>query len=116
MSYFKPEEWACKCGCGDQKMDEEFIQMINIARSFSDIPFVINSGKRCRKHNKNEGSKPTSSHLKGMAADISCLSSYDRFRIIEGVVDAGFMRVGIGDGFIHVDNDNTKDPEVIWLY
>ena len=51
-----------------------------------------------------------------MAADIKCKDNYDRAVILGGLAEAGFVRIGLGDGFIHVDSDQDKAQPVIWLY
>ncbi len=76
----------------------------------------INSGCRCIKHNAVVGGKPTSSHLIGWAADIAYAGSRRRFRLLKALLDAGFHRIGIGEEFIHVDDDPGKPGELIWLY
>ena len=114
--YFKPSEMACKCGCGKSYMDNDIYTYLDIAREFADVPFVINSGYRCEKHNKAVGGKETSSHLKGLAVDIKATTSRDRAKIIHGLVLAGFTRIGIGREFVHADMDMDKSQDVMWLY
>jgi len=67
-------------------------------------------------YNEKIGSKPTSSHTKGVAVDISVSTSYERFKILEALIYAGFNRIGIGSDFIHIDNDAKKAQEVCWDY
>lgn len=97
------------------KMDVVFLEMLDEARFIADTPFVINSGFRTKLHNSKVNGSVTSSHLKGLAADISCLTGGERINIVKGLIQAGFNRIGIADTFIHVDNDNEK-PNSIWLY
>ena len=52
----------------------------------------------------------------GLAADIACSASLDRFTIVDALIDAGFNRLGIAKSFIHVDSDPDKAPYVIWTY
>ena len=57
-----------------------------------------------------------SSHLKGLAADIKCVNSTDRFKL-EGILrEVGFKRIGIGETFIHIDIDKDKSQNVLWTY
>jgi len=97
-------------------MDFDTVEMLISARTFSDIPFIINSGWRCDKNNKNVGGKPSSSHLIGKAVDIKSVGSRNRFLILYGLIYAGFHRIGIGETFIHADTDHEKDEKVVWLY
>ena len=99
------------------RMDHEFLDMLDVARSIAGVPFKITSGYRTAKHNKKVGGKEgTSSHLRGKAADIACTTSSARYRIVSALIAAGFTRIGIGATFIHVDNDSVKTPGVAWLY
>lgn len=116
MRYFKEDEFTCSCGCGLNKMDKDFLRDLDDARYYAGIPFVINSGYRCKSHNFDVGGSATSSHLTGHAVDIKCLTSHNRFQILQALLKIGFNRIGIGPDFIHVDNDRSKSKMVIWLY
>ena len=96
-------------------MDVNFLQMLDNARTNAGIPFKINSGYRTTEHNKKVGGTKSSSHLRGLAADISCTDSNTREKITKALIKAGFNRLGIAKTFIHCDSDNTKKP-AIWLY
>jgi len=115
MNYFKMEEFACPC-CGENLISPALVQKLNYAREVAEVPFVINSGYRCEKHNKEVGGSPTSSHLKGLAVDIRTKGSRDRFDILSSLLTEGFKRLGVGQDFIHADIDNSKTQEVMWDY
>lgn len=116
MSYFKNKEFTCKCGCNKTIISDELIAMLNKARKFAKIPFVISSGYRCEKHIESIRN-PKSSHIKGLAVDIKCKDSYNRAIIMDALVYADFERYGLHKSFIHVDIDYTEKPSpVIWLY
>jgi len=115
MKYFKLEEFDCPC-CKQGEMKPEFLVILDNAREMAGVPFRINSGFRCEKHNKEVGGKPTSSHLFGYACDISADTSYKRYKVLKGLILAGFTRIGIGSNFIHADSDSSKPPEALWLY
>ena len=100
----------------EKNMNEEFLDRLDKARAIADIPFIINSAWRSPEKNKSVGGKPGSSHLKGLAVDISAENSRKRFTILQALIAAGFTRIGIGKTFIHVDGDTEKDPRVTWLY
>ena len=114
MKYFKIEEFACEC-CGVADMDQSLLWHLDYAREVSEVPFSINSGYRCKKHNKEVGGKPESAHLTGNAVDIATPDSRTRFKVIMSLMAAGFNRLGIYDTFVHVDNDKTKPHEVTWV-
>jgi len=105
-------------GSGSQ-MKEEFLKKLDAARGIANVPFKINSGFRTAAKNKAEGGKADSSHLTGWASDIDLPNtggSRLRFQVVDALIKAGFNRIGIANGFIHVDCDPTKDKNVIWLY
>jgi uncharacterized protein YcbK (DUF882 family) len=113
MKYFKPEEFLCRCGCGDMKMDQSFVEMLDAAREKAGIPFVISSGKRCPKHNKEVNSTSTN-HTLGVASDIRCIDGPSRFKIIKALIEVGFSRIGVAKTFIHCDTNTL--PSSIWFY
>lgn len=98
------------------KMDKEFLKKLDRAREVAQIPFKINSAYRTPEHNAKIGGKPNSSHLKGLAVDISVTDSRQRFIVLQSLIQAGFNRIGVAKTFIHVDDDKDKDAEVVWLY
>lgn len=104
-------------------MNEEFIKLLDLAREIAGVPFVISSGGgyRTQEYNdqlqlRNKKASPTSSHLKGLAADIVCKSSQRRHEIISALLDVGITRIGISKSFIHCDIDSDKPQELIWVY
>ena len=124
LKYFKKSEFNCPCGspnCKGEKMNGDFLELLDEAREIAGIKFKITSGLRCKEYNEDllkRGYKAsrTSSHLKGVAADISCKNSGDRWTIINSLLLVGFCRLGISDTFIHVDLDLEKQQNVVWTY
>lgn len=117
IQYFQPHEFDSpdKPGTG-YKMDYFFLKRLDRARGFAGIPFKINSGYRTKKHNKKVGGVEDSSHVKGLAVDIKIKTSEERYIIVKALIRAGFDRIGIGESFIHVDADESKQSPVIWVY
>ena len=113
--HFKAKEFLCRC-CGEEKMVQSFVDMLELARDAAGIPFKVVSGYRCLNHNRKIGSKDTSAHIKGLAADIRANTLSDRFIIIKACMEAGFCRFGIAQTYIHVDLDGSKPKSCIWLY
>ena len=97
-------------------MDKQFLTKLETAREYASIPFKISSGYRSAEHIAKVGGVSDSAHTRGYAADIVCSSSGQRHIIIKALLDAGFNRIGIANSFIHVDNDPSKAPDVIWTY
>jgi hypothetical protein len=104
---FDYSEFDCPC-CHKNQTVIDFIKKLQIARDYSGIPFKINSGYRCARHNKAVGGVINSAHLKGMAADIATLLSIDRYKIVDGLIMAGFERIEICPTWTHCDIDETK--------
>ena len=122
FKYFTYREFDCKGGEGKgENMNDDFVCLLDEARELAGIPFKITSGYRTEEYNKRLmdygfQASITSSHLKGLAADIEVKSSEDRFRIIGALVSVGIYRIGIGKDFIHCDIDENKKPNLIWTY
>ena len=114
MKHFTEKELSCPC-CGMFFMDGEFKIGIDNARSLAGIPFIINSGFRCGKHNLEVGGSPTSSHLSGYAVDVRAETDHQKFLIIMGAIMAGITRILIYRTFIHLDGHPDKKQEIITI-
>lgn len=114
--YFKESEFACKCGCGRNNISHALVDKLDEAREMSGKTMVIESGSRCPAHNKAEGGKRNSAHLKGLAADVRCTTSRDRFRLLNIFYILGFKRIGLGKTFLHVDISKELPQEQAWHY
>ena len=114
-----------------KNMDPRFMVKLDKARAYAektfpndDFKFIINSGFRTYEHNRDVYqvlNRPviTSQHELGLAADISAITSRQKFVIISSLLWAGFHRIGIGPSFIHVDlghSGNTSLSKLIWTY
>jgi len=117
MKYFKLDEFDSPDLPGSGNiMDECFLQMLDNARELYGKPMRVNSGYRTKEHNAKIGGVKNSSHILGLAADISCKSSSDRFDMLNAFMQAGFKRIGVASSFIHVDTDENKSQNIIWTY
>jgi uncharacterized protein YcbK (DUF882 family) len=99
----------------ETNMNKEFLFVLDEAREFAGIPFIINSAYRSPDHPLSI-KNPSSSHIKGLAVDIKATDSITRFKIVKALIEVGFTRIGIADTFIHVDLDFDKTQNVIWTY
>ena len=105
--HFNSEEFSCQCGCGSGNIMQNLVLKLEEVRVAIDKPMRINSGIRCLEHNRSIGSSDTSSHIKGIAADIGCTQMSDRLELMTEFVKH-FKRIGIHSNFIHVDIDVDK--------
>ena len=116
--HFSKEEFDCQCGCGngDIVISENLVFQLECVRVHYGKSMVITSGIRCLSHNRKIGSRDTSSHIKGLAADIGCTDMRTRLELVKKLLrDGEFERIGFHRDFIHVDVDYDK-PKGIFLY
>ena len=111
-AHFQSDEFWCSCGCGNEgpngnHISQSLVLKLEIVRTAINKPMKINSGIRCLKHNRSIGSSDTSSHIKCVAADISCTQMSDRHLLMSHLPKL-FERIGIHKDFIHVDIDTDK--------
>ena len=116
MKYFTLDEFDCPSHKGSGiNMDSNFLAKLEEAREIAGVSFIITSGYRTKEHNEYVGGVPNSSHLIGVAADISVSSGADRYIILSALIKAGFRRIGVAKTFIHCDTDDSK-PNSVWTY
>ncbi len=117
MKYFEYEEFDSPDIQGSgQMMSKELLSKLDMIREEFGKPIHINSGYRTEAHNEKVGGKPASSHLKGLAVDIACSASRDRFNLVNLFAKYGITRIGVADTFIHIDIDRDKSQHVMWTY
>ena len=114
MKYFKDSEFSCRCGCGMsiKDMDTGLLEKLEEARELAGVPFIVSSGCRCAQHNATCGGVKASAHTRGMAVDLRCVSSADRFAMLRALFAVGFRRVELAPTWIHVDVDDSKPQDV----
>ncbi len=116
--YFKPAEWACRCGCGLDAIDMNLIKTLDFIRERFGRPIIITSGCRCENHNQSVGGRPRSAHLVGPdglchAVDIACLAPSTRFQLVSLCLSFGIKRIEITNKHIHIDNASYLPQEII---
>jgi uncharacterized protein YcbK (DUF882 family) len=117
VKYFEYEEFDSPDIQGSgQLMDTKLLNMIDEAREIYGKPIRVTSGYRTEAHNRKVGGVDSSSHLKGLAIDVACVRSDDRFKMLNALLEVGFNRIGIAGTFIHIDIDKNKSQNVIWTY
>lgn len=106
-NYFKDEEIV--------GLDNELVAKLDQARHLAGIPFIITSGFREGDPNGIDHGIKNSAHMNHKAVDLRCRDSATRFKIMFGLISAGFKRIGINNVHIHADCDETKPQEVFWM-
>lgn len=121
--YFTDDELRCKCGCGQQKMQPDFVRKMDELRAKVGFPLPVSSAYRCPQHNSRVSSTgPNGPHTSGRAVDFAV----DRKRayiVLREAMLMGFTGIGIkqkGSGrFIHLDDltEPVHAPRpTVWSY
>ena len=115
--FFEYKEFDSPDEVGSYKyMSVEFLNKLAKARKIAAVGFKITSGYRTPEHNEKVGGVKGSSHTNGCAVDIYAPTSRQKYIIINALLQAGFNRIGVAKNFIHVDDDPSKNEDVIWTY
>jgi uncharacterized protein YcbK (DUF882 family) len=109
---FSEREFKCEC-CGFFVKNDDLLKKLQKLRDKIALKIRVNSGCRCVLHNISVGGSETSSHMRGLAADISCSDN----KLLAAWALIMFPRVGIGRNFefVHVDVDEAKGKGA-WTY
>jgi zinc D-Ala-D-Ala carboxypeptidase len=122
MRYFHLSEFACK-HCGDNKMDQAFLKLVDELRHRYGKPLVVASGYRCSVHNSRVSSTgATGPHTTGQAVDFA-IDRANALELLRLALGMGFTGIGVnqkgGGRFIHVDNlpNAPGQPRpTVWSY
>jgi uncharacterized protein YcbK (DUF882 family) len=113
--HFNLSEFRCKC-CGAVDAEAALRLAYRLEEVRTDFgPMLITSGFRCPKENLACGGKADSQHLIGLAADIFIADDNARFRLVIGLLQQAFKRIGIGQNIVHADIGTITGP-IIWTY
>jgi len=113
---FKASEYECQCGrfeCTAPEMNKYLTLVVQAIRDELKRPLTITSGARCDYWNTKIGGSKNSLHKYGLAVDILAENSQARYDIIRAAIGLGIIRIGVGEGFIHLDLGKTK---ALWTY
>lgn len=95
-----------KKGFSDIGLTESLKMFLELAERLHGIDFFVTSAYR-------EGD--AGAHGEGLAVDIRCNSSRERFNIVVALTGAGFRRIGIYDRHVHADRSLNRPDKVIWI-
>ena len=105
---FSRAEMSCRCGCGLDYMDEQFMKMLQqLGNQLGPLP--VTSGVRCEKHNHESGGYPKSAHLQSKGADI-LIFGLRALQLVEEARRIGFSGLGISQ------KGDKSSRSFIWIY
>lgn len=115
IRYFTKAEFKCKCGgkhCNGYpaEIDMDMVRDADEIRHRIGKPLPVNSGLRCRQHNRNEGGVDGSQHTLGIAVDLGCpagTTPAEMAAVAEAVM-GNTGGIGIYSWGIHIDRRKTK--------
>ena len=126
---FSVNEMKCHCGCGEDSMDMDFMDILQGIREDMNRPLKISSGARCIKHNMRVSSTgKTGPHVprtEGTKAADIIISGADALRLIDTARKHGISGVGISQRgnhatrFVHIDTLSADDGHprpTVWTY
>lgn len=115
--HFSLDEFKCKCGsCETPTINPLLISELELIRSIVNEPIYINSGYRCKEHNKRVGGTNNSQHTLGNAADIRCkgINAIELGDIIQCMYPTQYgIGIYVEDNFVHFD---VRDQKARWVY
>lgn len=111
--------WEFECKDGSEMPDYVVFNVYKLAVALQTIrgcigyPISITNAYRSLEHNRSIGSKDTSQHILGKAADLQVeeMSVLDLYETIETLIDWGHIPeggLGIYNTFVHYDIRGTK--------
>lgn len=114
---FKLSEFDCKCSrCKKVLLDTKLVELLQKIRDHFGASVNVNSGYRCKGHNKEVGGSSSSNHVKGTAADIR-VEGVEPREVAKYAESIGIKRIGLYEGdaegnFVHIGSGSTKK---FWL-
>ena len=111
LKYFKKSEFK-----EPEKMDVDFLLLLDKVREDAGIPFKITSSFRTPEQNRRVNGSSNSAHLRGLAVDISARTGRQKIKIVQSALKNGISRIGVGSNFIHLDVDKSLTQNTMWTY
>ncbi len=120
--YFKREDFSCK-HCGENKIDDAFVTMLDALRHKVGFPLVVTSGYRCPAYNmKVSSTGPDGPHPTGKASDV-LVSRQRAYVLVHEAMNMGFTGIGVqqkgANRYIHLDtlpNAEGQPRPTLWSY
>lgn len=102
--------------CSISDMSPALLAKLDRAREIAGIPFVVTSAYRPSEWDVEKGRSGNGAHTRGLAVDIRCRNSFERWLIVMAAIAVGFPRIGVAKGFVHLDIDTSLPNPVLWTY
>lgn len=126
LKYFKPHEFDQRGLPGSgEKMDDNFLLLLDALREKCDFPLVINSGYRSPEYNAKVSSTGLNGpHTTGKAVDVRCFGT-NAYILVKNALELGFSGIGVAQKgaqiarFVHLDTLTTAEgfPRPwLWTY
>ena len=117
--HFKREEFACRCGCGQNLIEDSLVDALDALREQLGFPMPVTSGYRCPEHNQKVSTTgPGGPHTTGRAADIG-VSRDKAVALLAAALKMNFTGLGLnqkGDArFVHLDLV-PREYRTCWTY
>ncbi|MEO5335223.1 MAG: D-Ala-D-Ala carboxypeptidase family metallohydrolase [Magnetococcus sp. YQC-5] len=122
--HFTRTELQCH-HCGELRINQAFLQKLELLRSAINKPMIITSGYRCGEHNADVSTASVCPHTMGCAVDVA-ISGEDVPKLIDLALGLGFTGFGlkqhgpIAGRYIHLDavpaGDNNIPRPRFWTY
>jgi zinc D-Ala-D-Ala carboxypeptidase len=101
------------------RVDPVALDQLNLARHVAGVPFRITSHYRTPEKSLAVGGSPTDAHTQVPcgAFDIAYTNTLESYRIVRGLIFAGFPRVGINarNRHIHADVSTSLPSPRFWV-
>lgn len=106
---FNSTEFDCHGNgcCRETVIDLEMVDILQEIRNHFGKAVTVNSGYRCKTHNKNVGGASKSRHLYGMAADI-VVKGVEPIEVAKYAESIGVKGIGLYSWGCHIDSRDTK--------
>ena len=103
MKHFEKSEFTMGNENVFEKMDSDFLDVLDILREKVGEPIFITSSYRTEAYNKKINGAKRSMHLQGRAIDCVCIGGRYRKVLVREALNLG-LTVGVGSNFLHIDN------------
>ena len=123
-AHFSIEELTCHCGCGQMKMNHDFMEAIAGMRDEVDWPFIVSSAYRCPEYNariSKSGTGLNGPHTHGRAMDVVLFGhrahKFGDLAYQWGMTGFGYKQHGEhSQRFIHIDDMEHELRPNVWSY